>query len=79
LIESYRFIVHRRIQSDNWTSSLGAPYPSAVREPPYIAVETSLDFMHYSAVDNQMFVAMCSPARDMTAGYHAVCSWFLTN
>jgi predicted amidohydrolase len=25
------------------------------------------------AVDNQMFVSMCSPARDMTAGYHAVC------
>lgn len=25
-----------------------------------------------SAVDNQIFVAMCSPARDMTAGYHAV-------
>ncbi|CAE6457383.1 unnamed protein product [Rhizoctonia solani] len=23
------------------------------------------------AVDNQMYVAMCSPARDMTAGYHA--------
>jgi len=23
------------------------------------------------AVDNQIFVAMCSPARDMTAGYHA--------
>lgn len=26
----------------------------------------------YRAVDNQIFVAMCSPARDMTAGYHAV-------
>ena len=24
------------------------------------------------AVDNQIFVAMCSPARDMNAGYHAV-------
>ncbi|KAG6327181.1 hypothetical protein ID866_11908 [Astraeus odoratus] len=23
------------------------------------------------AVDNQVFFAMCSPARDMTAGYHA--------
>ena len=23
------------------------------------------------AVDNQVFVSMCSPARDMTAGYHA--------
>lgn len=24
------------------------------------------------AVDNQVFVGMCSPARDMSAGYHAV-------
>lgn len=24
------------------------------------------------AVDNQIYVSMCSPARDMTAGYHAV-------
>jgi omega-amidase len=24
-----------------------------------------------SAVDNQLFVAMCSPARDMSATYHA--------
>ena len=27
-----------------------------------------------SAVDNQIFVAMCSPARDLSAGYHAVSS-----
>lgn len=26
----------------------------------------------FRAVDNQVFVAMCSPARDLTAGYHAV-------
>lgn len=26
------------------------------------------------AVDNQVYFAMCSPARDLTAGYHAVCS-----
>ena len=26
----------------------------------------------YSAVDNQVYFGMCSPARDMTAGYHAV-------
>ncbi|KAF9451233.1 putative nitrilase [Macrolepiota fuliginosa MF-IS2] len=25
------------------------------------------------AVDNQVFMGMCSPARDLTAGYHAVC------
>lgn len=24
------------------------------------------------AVDNQVYVSMCSPARDMSAGYHAV-------
>lgn len=24
------------------------------------------------AVDNQVFVSMCSPARDLSAGYHAV-------
>jgi hypothetical protein len=24
------------------------------------------------AVDNQFYVALCSPARDLTAGYHAV-------
>ena len=24
------------------------------------------------AVDNQVFMSMCSPARDMNAGYHAV-------
>jgi len=24
------------------------------------------------AVDNQVFFSMCSPARDLTAGYHAV-------
>lgn len=24
------------------------------------------------AVDNQIYVAVCSPARDVTAGYHAV-------
>lgn len=24
------------------------------------------------AVDNQIFFSMCSPARDMSAGYHAV-------
>lgn len=26
----------------------------------------------YRAVDNQIYVAMCSPARDLTADYHAV-------
>jgi omega-amidase len=26
----------------------------------------------YRAVDNQVFFSMCSPARDMTADYHAV-------
>lgn len=24
------------------------------------------------AVDNQVYFGMCSPARDLTAGYHAV-------
>jgi omega-amidase len=26
----------------------------------------------FRAVDNQVYVSMCSPARDMNAGYHAV-------
>ena len=26
----------------------------------------------FRAVDNQVYVSMCSPARDMKAGYHAV-------
>jgi len=31
------------------------------------------------AVDNQIFVGMCSPARDMTAAYHAVRPGYLRN
>lgn len=29
-------------------------------------------FIGFRAVDNQVFFSMCSPARDMSAGYHAV-------
>ncbi len=28
--------------------------------------------IHHRAVDNQIYVAMCSPARHMEASYHAV-------
>ncbi len=31
-----------------------------------------LNLQIYRAVDNQVFFSMCSPARDLTAGYHAV-------
>ena len=34
------------------------------------------DFSLRRAVDNQIYVAMCSPARDMSAEYHAVCRLF---
>lgn len=33
---------------------------------------TLAELSTYRAVDNQIFVAMCSPARDITAEYHAV-------
>ena len=36
---------------------------------------TATSFSHmvcYRAVDNQIYVAMCSPARDLAAEYHAV-------
>lgn len=41
---------------------------------------SSLPFIHFKmfkasgfrAVDNQVYFSMCSPARDMSVGYHAV-------
>jgi omega-amidase len=38
---------------------------------PYIAAGRLIDLSN-RAVDNQIYVAMCSPARDMSAEYHAV-------
>lgn len=56
-------------QHDHGPSSLGAPTTSPVR--PSVAA-LSVSHQALRAVDNQIFVSMTSPARDLDAGYHAV-------
>src|SRR5882762_3373362 len=63
----------RRFQPNNWTSSLGAPTTSTVTFYKVIVGLVSHQIPMSRAVDNQVYFSMCSPARDLTAGYHAVC------
>lgn len=58
------------IQHDHGTPSLGAPGASTVRLIHCLSFRSKL--CTYRAVDNQVYVSTCSPARDLTAGYHAV-------
>lgn len=58
------------IQPDDWTTSLGAVAKGAVCAGLFVG--DVADAMCDRAVDNQVFVSMCSPARDLSAGYHAV-------
>jgi hypothetical protein len=51
-----------------------ATFGTEANTPPAQSVVDIHDFIPYRAVDNQMFVAMCSPARNMEAAYHAVSS-----
>lgn len=42
-------------------------------------IKSGTSLMRDSAVDNQVFVSMCSPARDLSAGYHAVSDQITTD
>jgi hypothetical protein len=60
----------RGIQPHHRTPSLGTLTTRKVG----FTVPKGMLIIDYSfrAIDNQIYVSMCSPARDMTAGYHAV-------
>lgn len=64
--------IPRRIQLDNWSLALGTTRSGSVGENSPITKSPSMTTLRLSAVDNHVYVAMCSPARDMTAGYHSV-------
>lgn len=51
---------------------MGAASASTVNFVVQIMLRCLLDFVSHSAVDQQVFFSMCSPARDLSAGYHAV-------
>jgi len=61
----------RCFQHDNRTSTLGAPCTSKVCT--WMRLQTTVSEATFTrAVDNQIFFAVCSPARDLKADYHAV-------
>jgi hypothetical protein len=61
---------YRGIQPHHGTPSLGALAKRKVGVPDPKGV-MMIDYSS-RAIDNQIYVSMCSPARDMSAGYHAV-------
>jgi hypothetical protein len=64
------------IQHNDWASSLGVAPTWSVRLNFDLSIISPgllrIHVHHHRAVDNQVFFSMCSPARDMSAGYHAV-------
>lgn len=64
----------RGVQYDHRSSSLGASATFAVGlATEGLPAKRNLT-QRFRAIDNQVYFSMCSPARDMTAGYHAVSS-----
>lgn len=61
------------VQHHDWTTSLGATSAGTVSQQDKMIIMSKYVMMIFnSAVDNQIFVSMCSPARDLSQGYHAV-------